>query len=99
MNTVDVEAESQVSSAIAPATPPTLAVDPEPFQHAPIRGREYRPQRPLFSDGETEIDFYARTPFTAWEHALSRERHHPKLWLVIQGSPYERLYRRRFGLD
>lgn len=98
MNTANVPAKDQVASAGAAAMPPTLAVNPQSLQHAPIRGREYRPQRPVFSDEETEVDFYARTPFTAWEHALLRKRHHPKLWQAVLGSPYERLYRRRFRL-
>ncbi len=61
-----------------------------------IRGREHAPQKLLFKDDEAEIEFYARTAFTAWEHALFRKRHHPKLWKAVQGSPYEGLYRARF---
>jgi hypothetical protein len=62
-----------------------------------VVAREYVPRMPLFGDEDSEIDFYARSPFTAWEHALLRSRHHPKLWRAIKGTPFEGLYRERFA--
>ncbi len=64
--------------------------------HTIVRGREYVPPKPLFPDAETETEFYSRSAFTAWEYALSLNRHHPRLWEAVKGSPYERLYRTRF---
>ncbi len=46
---------------------------------------------------ERDVELYARTPFTAWEHALGRGCHHPILWERVKGSPFERLYRERFN--
>jgi hypothetical protein len=80
----------------------TLPAEAVP-DHAPpmtwsrVLAKEYVPKKPLFTDEDSEIDFYARSPFTAWEHALLRNRHHPKLWSMIKGSPFEWLYRERFG--
>ncbi len=64
--------------------------------HVVVRGSECVPPKPVFPDAETETEFYSRTAFTAWEHALSLNQHHPKLWEAIKGSPFERLYRTRF---
>ncbi len=78
------------------ATPPPVAANWDCLAHTPIRWRDYVPQRPLFTDEQSEVDFYCHTAFTAWEHALFRQKHHPKLWQAVIGSPYERLYRTRF---
>jgi hypothetical protein len=56
------------------------------------------PPKAAFDDPEAETDFYVRQPFTAWDHA-QRHGHHPKLWKVIKGSPYERLYRQKFKVS
>lgn len=79
-------------------TPVITGQEAQPFVKAtPIRWRDYVPQRPLFPDQESELDFYARSPFTAWEHALVRKEPHPKLWRAVKGSPYEALYVRLYG--
>ncbi len=64
--------------------------------HTIVGDRECVPPKLVFTDAETETDFYSRTAFTAWEHALSLNQHHSKLWEAVKGSPYERLYRKRF---
>ena len=66
-------------------------------EHHPIRGTEYVPQRAVYGDEETAVDMAARSPFTALEHALVLNRHHPKLWNAIRGSPFETLYCQQFG--
>lgn len=61
-----------------------------------VRAHDYTPPKPAFADDDSEIDFYARQPFTAFTHAFDRG-HHPKLWQVVKGSVYEPQYRKRFG--
>lgn len=54
---------------------------------------------PKFSIGtdDEEVENAARHAFTAWTLALDRNRHIPRLWQTIKGSPYETQYRRRFN--
>jgi len=66
-------------------------------KRAPIRAREPRPPKLIFTDDEAEIDFYARSAFSAFEYALERKKSHPKLWARVQGTPYEMPYQQRFG--
>jgi hypothetical protein len=65
--------------------------------HVPIRAKDSAPPKLLFSAEDVEIEFYARSAFTAWEYALETNRAHPRLWKAIRGSPYERPYCQRFG--
>ncbi len=63
----------------------------------PIRAHEPRPPKLIFTDDEAEVDFYARTAFSAFEYALERDQPHPKLWASVQGTPFEKPYLQRFG--
>lgn len=62
-----------------------------------VRGHDYVPPKPSFTDDEAETDFYTRNAFMAWSHAQDRG-HHPKLWATVKGSVWEPEYRRRFGI-
>ena len=66
-------------------------------QRVAIRATESKPPKLLFTDELSEIEFYARTPFTAFEYALENNCPHPKLWDIIRGAAYERPYLQRFG--
>jgi hypothetical protein len=48
-------------------------------------------------DPDAELDQAVRQPFTAHEYATRYNRHHPRLWKAVKGSPFERDYRRRFN--
>jgi len=54
------------------------------------------PPKPMFTDPDTEIDFYTRNSFMAWTHEADIG-HHPKLWNAVRGSVYEPMYRKKFG--
>jgi hypothetical protein len=49
-------------------------------------------------DADAEIQNAARSAFTAFEYASRTNAHHPALWRVIQGSPYEVQYRQLFSM-
>jgi hypothetical protein len=67
------------------------------LERVPIRAREQVPNKLLFTDEEAELDFYARTAFTALDYALARKCYHPKLWNAVRGTVYETAYCRFFG--
>jgi len=56
------------------------------------------PPRAYQGDDDAELEVAARQPFTAHELAVSRNKHHPKLWQRVKGSPFENDYRRRFNV-
>jgi hypothetical protein len=63
-----------------------------------ILGKEIKPAVAHIGDTEDEeLENASRQPFTAYDMALRRGRHHPRLWKSIQGSPYERQYRQKFN--
>ncbi len=62
---------------------------------SPPRGNAARPL--ARGNALEEIPFYVRSPYTAWEHAMARGSHHPTLWNLVKGSPFENLYRQRFN--
>ncbi len=66
-------------------------------EHQSTQRTQYVPPRAVFGDEEEVVDMAARSAFTAWELALELNRHHPKLWKVIRGSPFEALYCQQFG--
>lgn len=102
-NATQLKMESPINNRRHPSPEPllppseTVLADTPFVSRARVLAREYVPKKPLFGDEDSEIDFYARSPFTAWEHALLRKRHHPRLWKIIKGSPFEALYRERFA--
>lgn len=64
--------------------------------HTKIIGKDLKPAYASYGDDDAELENAARQPFTALDYAMRTGRHHPKLWAVIQGSPFENEYRRRF---
>ncbi len=55
------------------------------------------PPKHEFDDRNDELALHAKTPFTAYSHALERG-HHPRLWQAVRGSVYEPLYRKKFNV-
>jgi hypothetical protein len=60
-------------------------------------GADDKPGYAFHDDDDTELEVAARSPFTAHDLALRRNKHHPKLWQRVKGSPYEREYRKKFN--
>jgi hypothetical protein len=60
--------------------------------------RERKPPH-MNVDADTELDMAEKSAFTAHELALRRNRHHPRLWAKIKGSPFENEYRRHFRIQ
>jgi hypothetical protein len=56
-----------------------------------------KPAYAFSNNAVVELDQVLRQPFTAYEYALRYNRHHPKLWQAVKGSPFEAGYRRRFN--
>ena len=51
---------------------------------------------PVTINGDEEIERAAKQAFTAYEMAM-RRGHHPRLWQVVKGSPFEALYQMSLG--
>jgi len=66
--------------------------------HTKIIGKDLKPAYASYDGEDQDMEVAARQPFTAMDMALRHGRHHPKLWAVIQGSPYENEYRRHFKI-
>ena len=60
--------------------------------------QEPLPPKPEFAEQDDELEFHAKSPFTAYSHAMDRGQHHPRLWQAVKGSVYEPLYRKRFNV-
>lgn len=69
---------------------PFVANDPFDGSHVPIRALEFKP--PLWSTCDDEIELAAKQAFTAYELAM-RRGHHPRLWQVVKGSPFQAHYK------
>lgn len=63
--------------------------------------RDLKPPKMKFHpDEDKEIDSIAnsKNPFNAFHKALELGRHDERLWRIIQGSPFEREYRKKFSM-
>jgi hypothetical protein len=47
--------------------------------------------------GEEDVAQAARSPFTAYSHAVTTGKHHPRLWNAVKNSPFEKQYRQKFN--
>lgn len=62
-----------------------------------VVGRDWVPPHQNVDD-DTEMEMAAKSPFTAWEYALRRNKHHPRLQQAVKGSAFDSLYRRQFKI-
>ncbi len=64
--------------------------------HTTIIARDIPPAKWSMGDDDKDVEQAARSAFTAHSHAMSTGKHHPKLWKVIKGSPFQTEYFNRF---
>lgn len=62
---------------------------------ARVVARDYAPPHQNV-DPDTEMEMATKSPFSAWEFANRTNRHHPRLQQAVTGSPFERMYRKKF---
>lgn len=55
------------------------------------------PPKHEFDSQDDELALHAKTPFTAYSHALERG-HHPRLWQAVKGSVYAPMYQKKFNV-
>lgn len=61
-----------------------------------ILGHDNMPPRQRWDNPDDEMAIATKSAFTAWEYALNHGAS-PRLWAVIKGSPYEKMYIKKFG--
>jgi hypothetical protein len=61
-----------------------------------VIARDIPPAHFTSGSEEGDIEQASKSPFTAYSHAIQVNRHHPKLWQAVKGSPFEKQYVKKF---
>jgi len=63
-----------------------------------IIGTDIKPPYQHMDDPDAELDMASKSGFSAYEYATRTGKQHPRLHQAVQGSPYEKLYKKHFNI-